>query len=185
MVIEIHTSIENNNSYNFNLGYLLRAIEKGDVRGEGKPKEDHKGGFELKDKARIYDFTRTAQAKAREYIVNYLSQPNVLPGLQEEDQEEIRQIFGCFFNYQKYKNHLQQIGDRREESMSALIFNDGNGIEDQPRYVAHVSFLSISRRTADKRFTVEVRLSCRRFKYFEAQNEDFDAILKALKDLHL
>ena len=69
--------------------------------------------------------------------------------------------------------------------MSSLIFNDGNGMEDQPRYVAHVSFESISRRTADKRFIVEVTLSCQRLTYFEAQNEDFDAIQKALKDLHL
>ena len=184
MVIKIQTSIEDNNGYNFNLGYLLRAVERGEVRGEGKP-DNREKKFEFDNKARICDFTRTAQATAREDIVSFLSQPKVLPGLQEEGQEEIRQIFGCCFNYQKYKNHLQQIGDRRDESMSMLIFNDGNGEKDQPRYVAHVSFLSISRRTADKQFEVDVTLSCQRLTYFEAQNEDFGAILKALKDLHL
>ena len=69
--------------------------------------------------------------------------------------------------------------------MSVPIFNDDNGEEDQPRYVAHASFLSISRRTADRQFTVNVTLSCQRLTYFEAQNEDFDAIQQALKHLHL
>ena len=69
--------------------------------------------------------------------------------------------------------------------MSMLIFNDGNGQEDQPRYLAHVPFLSNSRRTADRQFTVNVTPSCQCVTYFEAQNEDFDAIQQALKDLHL
>ena len=184
MVIKIQTSIEDSNCYNFNLGYLRRALEKDEVRGEGKPDKLEKE-FVFNDEARIYDFTRTAQATVREDIVSFLSHIDVLPGLQEEGREDIKQIFGCFFKYQKYKNHLQQNGDRRVESMSMLIFNDGNGEKDQPRYVAHVSFESISRRTDDKQFKVDVTLSCQRFTYFEAQNEDFDAIQKALKDLHL
>ena len=44
------------------------------------------------------------------------------------------------------------------ELMSMLIFNDRNGEGDQPPYVVHVSFDSISRRTADRQFTVNVTL---------------------------
>ena len=159
-------------------------MKNGDLSREGQP-HDHKKEFVFDDKARIYDFTRTAQATVPEDIVCFLSQPDVLPGLQEEGKEETKQIFGCLFNYLKYKNHLQRISDRQDASMSMLIFNDRNGEGDQPPYVVHVSFDSVSRRTADRQFTVNVTLSCQRLTYFEAQNEDFDAIKKALRDIHL
>ena len=184
MVVKIITSTEDNNAFRFNLGYLQRAMISGAVRKQGE-RCDHNKELVYEGKAKIYDFTRTAQAQVREEIVSFLNTPNVLPGLQEEGLEEIRETFGGFFIYARYKDHLKGNDDRQEESMSVLIFNDGNGKEDQPQYVAYVFFSSTARKTAEKQFKVNFKLSCRRLTYLEAQNEELDAFRHALENLRL
>ena len=189
MVIKILTSVEDNFGYLYNIGYLGRAVDSNEVSNEAQP-YNHKKVFPYDNKARIYDFTRTAQKDIRTDVVNVLSDPDVLPGLENEDKDEIEEIFGCLFSYQKYKNSLQKIGDKRQESMHMLIFNGGKGgngnpEQDKPRYVAHVSFVSESQKTSDQQFQVDITLSCQRLTYFDAQDEDFDGFLRKMKNLHV
>ena len=184
MVIKILTSVEDNFGYPYNIGYLRRAVDSNEVRKEA-PDYNHKNEFEYNDKARIYDFTRTAQKEIRTDVVKVLSDPDVLPGLENEDKEEIQEIFGCLFSYQKYKNSLQQLGKSQQESMNMLIFKGGNGNPNEDKYVAHVSFVSTSRKTGDKQFKVDIRLSRQRLTYFDAKDEDFDGFLRAMESLHI
>ena len=113
----------------------------------------------------------------------YLNQPNVLPGLQAEDREMIKEPFKyLFYNLQRYKESLAQVHQQQAESMHMLIFNDANGAQ---QYVAHVSFTCTSRRVAQQLFTVDASLTCHRLTYFPLQEEDFDAVLQALQNLHV
>ena len=184
MAIEILTSAEDNICYFYNLGYLNNAVRRGDVQEEAGP-FNYNEEFVFDGEARIYDFTRTAKAKVQKKIFEILSRQNVLPGLQRNVQEEIEGMFGCYLNYEKYKQKFKQIGGRREESMSMLIFNNRNGEGNQPPYVAHVTFESISRRTGDQQFKVDVTLVCQRVTYFQVQNEDISDVLQALGDLNV
>ena len=149
MVIQIWTSVEDNFGYYFNIGYLRKAMESKEVREEAQPYKN-KEEFKYDNKARVYDFTRTAQREIRMHVVKVVSDPGALPGLENEDKDEIQEIFDGLFSNQKYKNSLQQLGAVRQESMNMLIFVGGNGNPKQDKYVAHVSFVSTSRKTSDK-----------------------------------
>ena len=184
MVIQIWTSVEDNFGYYFNIGYLRKAMESKEVREEAQPYKN-KEEFKYDNKARVYDFTRTAQREIRMHVVKVVSDPGALPGLENEDKDEIQEIFDCLFSYQKYKNSLQQLGAKRQESMNMLIFIGGNGNPKQDKYVAHVSFVSKSQKTSDKQFKVDITLSCRRLTYFDAKDEDFDGFLSAMESLHV
>ena len=190
MVIQILTSVEDNSAYHYNMGYLRKAMERGDVRSEAEPYNYDPDEFEF-NKRNVYDFTRTAQRDIRLALVTFLSEPQVLPGLQSADKDVIREIFDCLFSYQKYKFALQQVSNSKQVSMNMLIFNGGNGNPEQDReqdiqrYVACVSFLSTSRKTSDLQFKVDVKLSCQRLTYFDAKDEDFDGFLRAMESLHV
>ena len=184
MVIKILTSVDDNFGYHYNMGYLRRAVDSKEVSKEA-PDFNHKEEFNYDNKARIYDFTRTAQRDIRTHVVKVLSEPDVLPELEDEDKDKIQEIFDCLFSYQKYKNSLQQLGDKRQESINMLIFKDGNGVPKEDKYVAHVSFVSKSRKTSDKQFKVDVTLSCQRLTYFDAQDEDSDGFLRKMERLQV
>ena len=184
MVIKILTSVEDNIGYHYNMGYLRRAVDSKEVSKEA-PDYNREEKFKYDNKARIYDFTRTAQKEIRTYVVKVLSDPGALPGLENEDKDEIQEIFDGLFSNQKYKNSLQQLGAKRQESMNMLIFIGGNGNPKQDKYVAHVSFVSKSQKTSDKQFKVDITLSCRRLTYFDAKDEDFDGFLSAMESLHV
>ena len=183
MVIEILTSSADNDNYKLNAVKLTEKLQNKAVTKQGK-NHLHAKKFDY-EKARIYDFTRTARADIRDDAVGFLHKEEVLPGLQEEGQKWIEEIFNGFFNYYTYKRQLENIGCNVSESMFMLIFNDCNGAEDQPRYVAHVTFSVKSCLTSDKKYTVDVTLSCRRVTYFEVQKMDLDDFNQAMKDLHI
>ena len=182
MVIEILTSVVDNDNYKLNVVYLLRKLKKTVITKQGK-NHLHTKKFDY-NKARIYDFTRTARTDIRDDAVDSLCKEGALPGVQEEDQELIKEIFNGFFNYLTYKRQLKEVGRDVSESMSMLIFKDCKGEKDQPGYVAHVTFLVKSCRTSDEKFTVDVTLSCQRVTYFEVQKIDLSAFNKGIKDLH-
>lgn len=183
MVIEILFSVADNDNYKLNAFNLTEKLQNKVVTKQGI-NHLHTKKFDY-NKAKIYDFTRTARAEIRDDAVGFLCKEEVLPGLQKKDQEWIKEIFNDFFNYYTYKRQLEKIGCNVLESMSMLIFNGCNGVEDQPGYVAHVTFLVKSCLTSDKEYTVDVRLSCRRVTYFEVQKMDLNDFNQAMKDLHI
>lgn len=182
MVIEILTSLADNDNYKLNAVYLMKKLKKTVITKQGK-NHLHNKKFDY-NKARIYDFTRTARADIRDDAVDSLCKKVALPGVQKEDQEFIKEIFDGFFNYLTYKRQLKEVGHDVSESMSMLIFNECKGEKDQPGYVAHVTFLVKSCRTSDEKFTVDVTLSCQRVTYFKVEKIDLSAFNKAIKDLH-
>ena len=104
------------------------------------------------NKARVYDFTRTAKAKIRDEMVSYLS--NVLPG--SVNAEYIRGEFDRLFTYQAgYKGYLEEEGQMRSEWLLMRIPVYNGGVLQS---VAHVYFDSLTHRTGPLQFTVRVRL---------------------------
>ena len=122
MVIEILTSVADNDNYKLNAVNLIEKQQKKVVTQQGE-KHLQTQKFDY-NKARIYDFTRTARAEIRDDAVGFLCKEGALPGLQEEGREWIKEIFNGFFNYLTYKKQLKQVGCDVSESMSMLIFND-------------------------------------------------------------
>ena len=78
---------------------------------------------------------------------------------------------------------LEQANSQRAESMKMLNFNDANG-DKAKQYVAHVTF-SCNTHRANQQYFVYATLTCQRYTYFPLQEEDFDAVLQALEDLHM
>ena len=184
MVVQVVHSVIDNFGYYNNLGYLRSALGRGEVFLDAV-NVHAPPAFEFDNKTRIYDFTRSAKKQIRENMTAYLNQLNVLPALQAEDREMIKEPFEYLFsNLPRYKESLAQVHQRQAESMHMLIFNDANGNEEE-QYVAHVSFTCNSRRAAQQQFTVDASLTCLRFTYFPLQEEDFDAVLQALQNLHV
>lgn len=110
--------------------------------------------FVFDNKARLYDLIRTARATIREAMVSYLI--GVLPiGV---DAQVIRQEFDRLFCYQGYKGLLNDVGQERSEwlCMQIPVFDDISGAL---QCVAHVYFISISRRTGPQQFTVPVKVA--------------------------
>lgn len=146
---------------------------------------NHAPGAFVFDKARTYDFTRSAKSTIRDNMTTYLNQPNVLPGLKVGDCETIQEPFDCLFNYHRYKTSLERANPQQAESMKMLIFNDANG-DKAKQYVAHVTFSCSSHRAVQQQqFTVNATLTCQRFKYFPLQEDDFEAVFQALQNLHV
>ena len=103
------------------------------------------------NKARVYDFSRTAKAKIREEMVSYLS--SVLPG--SVDVQYIRGQFDRLFSKAGYKGFLEEDGQMRSEwlLMQIPVYNGG-----ALQSVAHVYFDSLTHRTGPLQFTVRVRV---------------------------
>ena len=177
MAITILTSSQDDFGYYYNLGFLRRGLQEDEIQFEGFVDNHTPEAIDFDNKARVYDFTRSAQSKIREDMTTRLN--GVLPGLTVGDCRKIREAFDCLFNYYAYKGYLDRVGQQRAESMKMLIFN-----EDQ--YVAHVYFNVTSRRTGLQHFTVTgIALTCQRFTYFPIQETDFAAVLQALQNLHV
>lgn len=184
MVIQVLASIFDDISYYYNLSYLQRALQDDEVAFIGVNIYTPEA-FVFDNKASIYDFTCSAMAKIRDDMTSFLRRPDVLPGLQAEDGETVQEPFeSLFYNLTGYKRSLNQVFQRRAESIYMLIFNDANGDQDQ-QYVAHVCFTCDTRRAAEQQFTVDACLTCHRFEYFPLQEEDFEAVLEALQNLHV
>lgn len=101
--------------------------------------------------------------------------------LQLQDCRKIREAFDCLFEYYTYKGYLDYEGDERHESMQMFVFDD----RDKPKYVAHVTFSSITKRNPGHQFTVNATLTCQRFTPFQLQETALDDILQALQNLHV
>ena len=184
MVIQVLASIFDDVGYYYNLGYLQRALQDDQVAFIGVNIHTPEA-FVFDNKARIYDFTRSAKATIRDDMTKFLNQPDVLPGLQAEDQQMIKEPFEFLFNnLTGYTRSLNQVFLRRIESMNMLILNEANGDHNQ-QYVAHVSLTCNTRRAAEQQYTVDASLTCQRFTYFPLQEDDFDAVLQALQNLHV
>ena len=179
MAIEILTSTQDDFGYYNNVGYLRRARQEGNVDFQGFVNNYAPDAIVFDDKARIYDFTRSANSTIRENMTTYLSQDEVLPGIQPQDRQNIREAFDYLFNYHAYKEHLDQVHQQRRESMRMLIFHQAQ------QYVAHVVFSCISRRTALQQYTVNATLTCQRFTYFQRRETDFAVVLQNLQNLHV
>ena len=186
MAIQVRASTFDNLGYYYNEGYLRKALKQKTVRLEGV--NDHQPTEFVFNTARVYDFIRSAKSTIRDSMTTFLSQDDVLPGLQAEDRQMIKEPFECFFsNLTGYTRSLNQDPPQPQvESMNMLIFNDADGDEDQ-QYVAHVGFACNSRRITPQhaQFTVKASLACQRFTYFPLQEEDFEAVLQAVQNLHV
>lgn len=164
--------------YYDNLAFLKNGLDNDEIHFEGYVNVHEPDAF-VYEGGRGYDFTRKARAKVREDMADWLG--GTLPGLQLQDCRKIREAFDCIFNYYAYKGYLDHVGDERHESMQMLVFDD----RDQPEYVAHVQFSSITKRNAEHGFTVNATLSCQRFTPFPLQQTALDDILQALQNLHV
>ncbi|KAJ7325634.1 hypothetical protein OS493_029497 [Desmophyllum pertusum] len=105
-MIEILTSIQDDFGYFDNLGYLRAQLQADHIQFQDVV-ANHAPDEIVFDTARIYDFTSSAGSKMREAMTIYLS--NTLVGLQAEDLQKIREVFGCLFNYYAYKGYLDQV----------------------------------------------------------------------------
>ena len=183
MVIQIVASNFDDFRYYWNLIYIMKGLQKDEVKFIGEVDNYAPTAFVF-NKARVYDFTCTAKATIRDKMTTHLLHPDVLPGLKEvEGHERIKEPFDCLFNYQGYKTRLEQANSTRDESVKMLIFNDANGNKAK-QYVAHVTFSCNSHR-ANHQYTVYATLTCQRFSYFPLQEDDFEAVLQALQNLHV
>ena len=108
MVIQVLASITDDVGYYYNLGYLQRALQHNQVHFNGGV-NNHAPVFVFNNKACIYDFTRSAKSRIRDDMAAYLLQPNVLPGLQAQDQQIIQEPFDRLFNHLDYKRSLSQV----------------------------------------------------------------------------
>ena len=181
MVIQIVASIFDDFRYYWNLSYIRKALQNNEVDFVGEVNNYAPEAFVF-NKANIYDFTRSAKAKIRDEMFDHLLQS--LPGLEEaEGHERIIEPFDSLFNYEGYETRLEQAKSKRAESMKMLIFYDANGNKAK-QYVAHVTFSCNSHR-ASQQYTVYTTLTCQRYTYFPLQEEDFEAVLQALQDLHV
>ena len=72
MVVQVVYSVIDNFGYYYNLGYLLSALERGEVAFIGVNVHTPPV-LEFDNKSRIYDFTRSAKKQIREH--DRLSQP--------------------------------------------------------------------------------------------------------------
>ncbi|KAL9979461.1 hypothetical protein ACROYT_G017132 [Oculina patagonica] len=121
MVITVLTSIQNNVDYSYNRDRLERALQADQVKFLDPYIQTPEIRFF--DKQRVYDFTRSAKAQVREQMLTYLK--DALLGLSYSVAGNVQMIRGaldCFFNYQQYKESVQQVaGQRFAESMEMLI----------------------------------------------------------------
>ena len=179
MEIEILTSIQHNVDYCYNRAYLESALQSGDVQFIPDAFFIQTPEIPFNEKARLYDFARTARKKVRERMITYLKA--ALPGLSIGDGPDIQTIRGAFnglFNYQEYKrlfNNLQQLFD----TMEMLIFNEAC------QYVAHVIFKSLSCPNGIADYTVYVTLTCQRYTYFPLQKTTPGIVFQAMQGLFL
>ena len=171
MVIII-SSVQGPDTFQYydNLAFLRNRVDDGQTHLTGfnvhePPPYVYNGG-------RVYDITRKARAEVREDMVDWLG--GTLPGLQLQDCRKIREALDCIFYYYAYKGYLDHVGDERHESMQMFVFHD----RDQPEYVAHVQFSSITKRNAEHGFTVNATLTCQRFTPFPLQETALDDILQ-------
>ena len=109
--------------------------------------------FVFDNKARVYDFTRTAKATIREAMVSYLI--GVLPN--GVNPRLIQQEFDRLFCYQGYKGRLKDVGQEWSEwlCMQIPVFDNSEALQ----CAAHVYFRSISLRTGPQKFTVLVQVA--------------------------
>ena len=175
MPITIVSSTQNNLDYYNNRAYLESALLAGHVQFLEEP-YICTPEIKFSDKARLYDFTRSARATVREQMVNYLS--IALPALTVGDVQMIRGALNCFFNYQEYKECFNQGSPQLFESMEMLIFNP-------VQYVALVKIACTSCLTGPAEYTVFAALTCQRFTYFPVQTTNLEAVLQALQQMYL
>ena len=176
MAITILSSTQNNLDYYNNRAYLESALLAGHVQFLEEP-YIRTPEINFSDKARLYDFTRSARATVREQMVNYLS--IALPALTVGDVQLIRGALNCFFNYQEYKECFNQGSPQRFESMEMLVFNAVQ------QYVALVKIACNSCLTGPAEYTVFATLTCQRFTYFPVQPTNVEAVIQALQQMHL
>lgn len=154
-----------NPSYKFNLDYLRRGLEEGRIKFQGDVNTYAPEAFVFKNSSTFY-FTLSANPKIREDMTTHISR--VLPGLEVKDLEMILDQFRSLSSL-AYEGKLDQVGKQDTVLMKMLIFDEAEDAERVGRYVAHVDFKSISRRTEPQQFTVNVVLTCQRFTYFPLQ----------------
>ena len=175
MVIIVSSRKDPTFSYYNNLAFLRNGLQNEAIHFQGNVNNHPPPEF-VYNAGRIYDFTRAAKAQVRENMTNYLC--GVLPGLQQQDHQIIREAFDCLFDYHTYKGYLQIVGQEQRESLNIFVF-------DNQQYVAHVQFSSTTARRAANQFVVSATLTCLRFTYFELQQAHLEDVLEALQNLHV
>lgn len=178
MVITVLTSIQDDFGYYENLAYLRKGLKRDRIQFQGLVNSYEPSAIVFSDKARVYDFTRSASTTIREIMTDYLYDIDVLPLLTRRDRDQIQKAFGPLFEYYTFKEDLGEVGQKRAESMKMLIFNE------DAEYTAHVYFNSLSRRVRRKTYTVYATLTCQRFTYFPIRKTDFEDVLEELQNLH-
>ncbi|KAJ7376455.1 hypothetical protein OS493_034442 [Desmophyllum pertusum] len=170
----IVSSIQDGSGYHKNKASLEDGLQNGYIEFQDDNVNSYEPDqFVFDNKRCVYDFTRSAKSTIRDDMADYLC--DALPGLSKQD---IKEVFDCLFNYHTYKDYLENINDKRYESMKMLVFNEGH------EYVAHACFNSTSRKTAEKEFTVDAALTCESFTYFKPAT-NLQSCLEGIGTLHL
>ena len=165
--------------YYDNLAYLRKGVKEEKIQfvDYADVHEPPEIPFEVK---RTYDFTRTAKAKIREKMTSHLMDVLNPPAtLKEQFRAQLRTAFDCLYDYRAYKGSVDKVGQQRHESLYMLIFFN----HEDRQFVANVTLSSITARSDDNQYTVNVALVCQRFSYFPLQETDIQQLVETLKRL--
>ena len=135
-----------------NREYLEYGLQQGNLRFQGPPIH-LSNKFDFSDKKRLYDFTRSANAKVRDNMVRFLVNTLGQPGL----EAPLRAAFDSLYNYWKYKHGIWF------ESLTMLIFV----YNQREQFGAKVTFSSKAFKLGFEQYAVATALVCERFTYFQ------------------
>lgn len=174
MPARVVSSLDDDENYSINRDILQKGL-KDDIKFKGQVKsKDREFSFEHK---RTYDFVRTAGAKIRDAMTNYLR--SILLDLDEDAKQDLRSAFEKLFNYNSYKGKLNKEGQKVGKSMKLLIFNPEENGELAEDYVAKVNFSCNTIKGPKDEYTVYTSITCQEFTWFEFE-EDLPNSLRKL-----
>ena len=162
--------------YYVNRAYLEKGLSNDQIHPQGDFENHSPQAFEFQT-ASVSNFTKSAKARVRDYMVGALLK--WLPALPKSRCQE---AFDCLFNHHYYREYLSGVGQTKAESVFMLIFVNQSPTE---RYVAHAQFSCISKRNERNTYTVNANLSCQRYTYFELKQTDLAEVLRALQNMHM
>ena len=133
----------------------------------------------------VHIFTRSAKARISKKMSTRLRDVLVPPGIvrveiREEIRRQLQAAFDFLYNYYTYKGRLSEVGQTKDESLCMFIFINS----EETMLVAHVTFYSFSQLAARGNFTVDVRVVCHLFQYFEMRETDFEQVMNIMMTLN-
>ena len=180
----VHTKDDQPIVYYENLAVVrTRVHENEDEFHNGHP-DVHYEQFSFKS-TKVHNFTRSAKARISKRMSTRLRDAlvpagRVREGIREEIRRQLQAAFDFLYNYYTYKDRLSEVGQTQDEFLCMFIFINS----EETMLVAHVTFYSFSQLVARDYFTVEVRVVCDRFQYFEMRETDFEQVMNIMMTLN-